>query len=118
MSFTPEDTAGYSSPMVSSAHSAAGPTSFLPQQSSAATSRLQGASLSGDQPAMLVLLPTMEQATSLTKTHVGIARRSGAKLSSEQGAKGEAMLRILGSPSEIATACYLVQQAIWLNSVM
>jgi len=63
---------------------------------------------------LLVLVPTMWQASYLARNEVGIVHRTGVQLFLEQSPRGEAILRIRGPPHAVALACYLVQKLMWL----
>lgn len=68
-----------------------------------------------DDQSLWLVLPTNEAAGFVASVRLGIARRSGAELIAGNGPSGEAILRIVGTPTANAVACYLVQEALWLN---
>merc|ERR1719282_444668 len=69
----------------------------------------------GNDLALFLILPTTEIARFLASGDLGIARRTGAQLTAGSGGAGEPMLRVYGTPLANASACYLVQEALWLT---
>merc|ERR1711957_757247 len=63
---------------------------------------------------LFVLAPTIEVARVIAGGDMGIARRTGIELTAGSGAGGEALLRLFGNPSANASACYLVQEGLWM----
>lgn len=62
-----------------------------------------------------LLLPDVGTLRFVVSERLGIARRSGAELVAGHGPGGEAILKIVGLPGTSATACYLIQEALWLQ---
>lgn len=65
-----------------------------------------------------ILLPAPQAAQFHADMQVRIAQRSGAHLSATRGPSGEFILQIGGTPAANAVACYLVQEALWLNGLL
>merc|ERR1712224_869641 len=67
------------------------------------------------EPALCLLLPSMDVARYLANADAGIGRRAGAKLSADKADGGFSVLRISGTPEAVACACYCVQEALWMS---
>lgn len=62
-----------------------------------------------------VLLPNLHVASFLSSGDLGIAFKTGAKLSACGLVDGTAILHISGPPIANAVACYYVQEALWMS---
>lgn len=62
-----------------------------------------------------LLLPSLDVAAFLSSAQLGIATKTGAKLTPCRLPDGTATLEICGPPAANAVACLLVQEAIWMS---
>lgn len=60
-------------------------------------------------------LPNIEVARFAASEDLSIARRTGTKITAGRSASGDALLQLHGTPLANASACYLVQEALWLS---
>merc|ERR1712187_520025 len=66
---------------------------------------------------LFVSVPTLEAAHFLASDDLGIGRRTRTKLVAGRGATGVPLLQIRGTPIDNATACFLVQEAMWISRI-
>jgi len=64
--------------------------------------------------ALTLLLPSRMAAQFVASNELAVWRRTGAKVSAASGPLGEPLLRVEGTPAAIGSACYMVQEALWM----
>mmetsp|Transcript_42238 Transcript_42238/g.67441 ORF Transcript_42238/g.67441 Transcript_42238/m.67441 type:complete len:525 (-) Transcript_42238:11-1585(-) len=66
---------------------------------------------------MCLLMPSFEASRLLSSKSYEIGTRAGVQLFAETGNGGFPVLRLHGAPMAIASACFLVQEALWMSGI-